>query len=81
MRSLHGSGRESWVWEMSSPALARLDSSHGSGRVFLLPQCGTWLVYIRIVPHIRVIVVDVGVEASFFRVFHVLALLSALGMF
>ena len=43
--------------------LDRLNSSHGSGRVFLLPQCGTWLVYIRIVPHIRVIVAVVAVVA------------------
>ena len=31
MRSLYGIGRDSWVWEMSKPALARLHSSHGVG--------------------------------------------------
>ena len=29
MRSLYGIGRDSWVWEMSKPALASMHSCHG----------------------------------------------------
>ena len=31
MRCLYGIGRDSWVWEMSSHALASMHSSHGVG--------------------------------------------------
>ena len=46
MRSLYGRGRESWVWEMSSPALARLNSSHGVGEYsFFRSVAPGWCIF------------------------------------
>ena len=44
--------------------LARLAFLPRSGRIFRAPQCGPSLVYIRIVPGMRIIVVVVIVAAS-----------------
>ena len=48
--SLWNRAEELGVGDVKSHRLDRLNSSDGSGRVFLHPQCANSLVYIRIVP-------------------------------